>query len=188
MKVIAFTGMPGSGKSVAIEALKSEGYETLYMGIIVRTEMSEKNIEPSSKNVRNYASELREKYGNDIIARKCLTELRNKIDLAGGKPVIIEDIKGISEVDYFRAELGEDFALIAVHTPPRLRFERSKNREGEWDDKTIQDYEEFLWRDRKEMAWGLSDAVALADYIIVNESTEKALVEKVKDLLLKLES
>jgi hypothetical protein len=38
------------------------------------------------------------------------------------------------------------------------------------------------------MAWGLSDAVALADYIIVNDSTEDALVEKVKDLLLKLES
>jgi dephospho-CoA kinase len=183
MKVMAFTGMPGSGKSVVVDALKKEGYETLYMGIIVRNEMTRSNIEPSGTNVRNFATELREKHGEDIVARKCMPELLEKIKRSTNKPVIIEDIKGIAEVEYFRKELGEDFALIAIHTPPRLRFQRSRNRDSEWDDKTIRDFEEFQWRDKKEMAWGLSDAIALADHIVVNDSSEGSLIEKVKELI-----
>ncbi|UCH88311.1 MAG: AAA family ATPase [Thermoplasmata archaeon] len=187
MKVVAFTGMPGSGKSAAIEALKSEGYEIVYMGDVVRTEMTRQNVELTSKNVRDFATEIRKKNGDDVVAVRCLAELREKIERSKGKPVIIEDIKGIAEVEYFRKELGEDFMLVAIHTPPKLRFERSRNREGEWDDKTIKNFEEFQWRDKKEMEWGLSEAIALADYIVMNDSSETELIDRVKDILARLE-
>ena len=183
MKVVALTGMPGCGKSVVVEQLINEGYETLYMGTIVREEMAAQEIDATSKNVRNFATELREKHGDDVVARRCLDELKSKIERSKEKPVIIEDIKGIAEVEYFRRELGTDFALIAIHVPPKTRFERSKNRDGEWDDKTIKDFEEFQWRDKMEMKWGLSEAIALADHIIINDSTEKDLIAAVKALI-----
>ena len=188
MKVVAFTGMPGSGKSVITEALKTEGYLTLYMGVVVKNEMAEENIAPTGANVRNYATELRKKFGDDVIAKRCLPELKEKIKRSPEKPVIIEDIKGIAEVEFFRNELGEDFVLIAVHTSPKLRFKRSQKRGAEWDDKTTKDYEQFQWRDRKEMAWGLSEAIAIADHIIVNNTSEDELIDKVKKLLNQIEA
>jgi dephospho-CoA kinase len=183
MKIVALTGMPGCGKSVVVEVLKKEGYETLYMGTIVRDEMLSQNIDATSKNVRNFATELRKKHGDDIVARRCLDELRSKIGHSSDKPVIIEDIKGIAEVEYFRRELGTDFELIAIHVPPKIRFERSKNRAGEWDDKTVKDFEEFQWRDKMEMKWGLAEAIALADHIVINDSSEDDLIASVKALL-----
>ena len=179
MKVIAFTGMPGSGKSIIIESLKKEGYETVYMGNIIRLEMEEKNIQAKSKNVRNFATEFRKKHGDDIVARRCLPELKEKLSHSSDKPVIIEDIKGIAEVEYFRKELGEDFQLIAIHASPKIRFERSRERESEWDEKTVGSYEEFQWRDKMEMSWGLGEAIALADHIVINDSTEEELVNKI---------
>lgn len=183
MKVIALTGMPGAGKSVVIDKLKSEGYKTVYMGSVVRTEMTEKNIDTSSKNVRNFATELRKEYGDDIVAKRILPELQDKLSTSEDKPVIIEDIKGIAEVEFFRKELGENFVLIAIHASPHQRYIRSRDREQEWDDKTIKDFEEFQWRDRKEIGWGLADAIALADYIIMNESTEADLIDRVKEVI-----
>lgn len=183
MTVIALTGMPGSGKSVVIDTLKNEGYESVYMGSVIKDEMEKQKITSSSQNVRNFATELRKKHGDDIVARRCLPELEEKLKLAEGKPVIIEDIKGIAEVDFFKNEFGDDFILIAIHTPPRLRYERSRNRDSEWDNKTISDYEEFRWRDRTEMAWGLSDAIALADHIVTNDSTEDDLIDKIKHII-----
>jgi dephospho-CoA kinase len=187
MKVIALTGMPGSGKSVVTEVLKTEGYETVYMGNIVRNEIAEKNIEPTSKNVRNYATDLRKQYGDDIIAKRCIPELKEKLTHSKSKAVIIEDIKGIAEVECFRKELGEDFQLIAIHASPRLRYERSLKRPKEWDNKAISDFSEFQWRDKKEMSWGLGEAIALADYIVTNDSTEEELIKKIRSIFKQIE-
>jgi len=183
MKVVALTGMPGCGKSVVVEVLKKEGYKTIYMGTVVREEMTAQGIPASSKNVRNFATELRKKHGDDIVARRSLDELKKKISRSGNNPVIIEDIKGIAEVEYFRRELGTDFALIAIHVPPKIRFARAQNRAGEWDDKTVKDFEEFRWRDKMEMRWGLAEAIALADHIVTNDTTQEELIAKVKALI-----
>ena len=57
---------------------------------------------------------------------------------------------------------------MEIHTSPRLRFERLKNRGRVDDPKNIED---FYKRDLRELSWGLGEALALSDVIIDNNGT-----------------
>jgi dephospho-CoA kinase len=71
MKVIAITGMPGAGKDVVSDIIiKEKKIPMLTMRSVVESEMKEKGIELNNKNLREYATDLREKYGNNIVAKK----------------------------------------------------------------------------------------------------------------------
>ncbi|MFX1354041.1 MAG: AAA family ATPase, partial [Promethearchaeota archaeon] len=70
MKVIGFCGLPGSGKSTAINAVRDLGI-VVNMGDIIRSEAKNRKIEPSDENLGKIATELREKHGKSFIAQKC---------------------------------------------------------------------------------------------------------------------
>ena len=44
----------------------------------------------------------------------------------------------------------------------------------------MKDYESLVWRDRVELKWGVGEAFALADYMIINEGTLRELSESTK--------
>ena len=158
--MIAVVGMPGSGKSEFVNIAISYGYRFISMGDIVREETVKRgySLEESGK----VAQMLRDKEGLDVIAILTLDRINETQD---GK-FIIEGIRGLKEIERFRKEL--DFLLVGIHTSPRLRFERLKNRERADDPKKIED---FYNRDLRELSWGLGEALALSDVIIDNNGT-----------------
>lgn len=158
--MIAVVGMPGSGKSEFVNLAISIGYRFISMGDIVREETVKRGypLEESGK----VAQMLRDKDGLDAIATLTLDRISETQD---GK-FIIEGIRGIKEIERFRKEI--DFFLVGIHTSPRLRFERLKNRERADDPKNIED---FYKRDLRELSWGLGEALALSDVIIDNNGT-----------------
>ncbi|KYC51894.1 MAG: hypothetical protein AMQ22_01116 [Candidatus Methanofastidiosum methylothiophilum] len=158
--MIAVVGMPGSGKSEFVNIAISYGYRFISMGDIVREETVKRgySLEESGK----VAQMLRDKEGLDAIAILTLDRINETQD---GK-FIIEGIRGLKEIERFRKEL--DFFLVGIHTSPRLRFERLKNRERADDPKNIED---FYNRDLRELSWGLGEALALSDVIIDNNGT-----------------
>jgi dephospho-CoA kinase len=143
MKLVAITGMPGSGKDTVRGALEERGFVTVTMRHVVQQKLEEQGVEVDNRNLRELASKLREEGGPAIIAELCV-------------PLVRE----YDEVEKFRELLKEELLLVAVFAPPKLRFERLKNRGETWDMKT---WEEFAWRDRKELGWGLGGAIAMAD-------------------------
>lgn len=201
MLVLGLTGMPGSGKNELLKILKSLefkinlikpkdlveqqmkdqtllesvtpqiflDFDSIDMGRQVKKKMEEEKIALTSENVRAYATRLREVHGLDVVAKLCVPAIDSALDK--GKLVIIEDIKGWQEAKFFREKYGEKFVLVAIHTPPKIRFERAKNREAEWDSKKMETLEKFNWRDEKELGWGLGNAIAMADYVLVNDGT-----------------
>ena len=58
-KILSICGLPGSGKTTAIKAIKNLGI-VVSMGDIVRNEAKKRNIEPSGNNIGKIAKELRE--------------------------------------------------------------------------------------------------------------------------------
>ena len=66
--IVCLTGMPGSGKSTIVSALKSKGIETLNLGDGVRAEAKRRNLEPSGENLGKIMLQLREKNGPGAIA------------------------------------------------------------------------------------------------------------------------
>ena len=77
MKVIGFCGLPGSGKSTAIEVIKDLGM-VITMGDVIRSEAKKRNVEPSSENLGRIAEELRKLKGPQIIAEKCVELIKSQ--------------------------------------------------------------------------------------------------------------
>ena len=76
MKVIGFCGLPGSGKSTVLKAIEDLGI-IITMGDVIRKEARARSIEPTDENLGEIAQELRKEFGPEIIAKKCVTIIKN---------------------------------------------------------------------------------------------------------------
>lgn len=174
--IIAFVGMPGAGKSVAIEAVKAQGIPVIHLRPVVEEECRKRKLPVDNRNLRGVAADLRLTYGRDVVVKRAVAE----IDLAYKKGhVVLDSLKSPEELSYLRGR-GYEVALIAVHASPSMRFERIKARGLAWDPKKR---DEFDWRDQMELAWGLGSLIALADTMLVNEGKPESIVSAVKQFL-----
>ncbi len=172
MKVIAFTGLPGSGKSEAVNVAKEMGIKVVRMGDEIRKEARKMGLELNDKNLGKIADEMRREHGMDIWARRCLPEIKNDM-------VIIDGIRNIEEVELFRQHI-KNFILIAIHASPNTRYERMMKRGREDDSLSEEDLKE---RDERELRWGIGNVVAMADIVVVNEGSLDEFKEKIKKIL-----
>lgn len=176
MNVIGFCGLPGSGKSTAIEAIKDLG-TIVTMGDVIRNEANRRNIEPSGENLGKIAEELREKGGPAAVAKKCV-ELINNLD---EDIVIVDGVRSFYEVNEFRKEWK--FPLIAIELNDDERYRRLYERARSDDSRAI---DEIKQRDKREIGFGLKEVVSNADYKIQNDSTIEVLKKKTRKLVLEI--
>lgn len=172
MKAIAFTGLPGSGKSEAVAVAEQQGWTVVRMGDAVRAEAKRRNLPPTDESLGRIADERRRQEGMDVWARRALPD-----DAAG--PIVIDGIRNIEEIEFFRQALDE-FVLVAVHASPDTRYRRLRHR-GRSDDALSR--EALQERDQRELGWGIGSVVAMADVVIVNEGSLNELREKVQRLI-----
>jgi len=152
--------MPGSGKTTLTEYFKESGYNVVTMGDVVRETAFNMGIEPSRANLGRIAEELRMKQGKEAIARICVEKIASK----RLERVVIDGIRSLDEVEVFGE--NNNIMLIAVHASPETRFQRLSTR-GRSDDDA--EKEAFRKRDIRELGFGLGDAIAMADRILINE-------------------
>ena len=122
MKIIAFTGMPFSGKSVAVAIAKGLNIPIIRMGDLVWEEVEKQGLPINSETVGRTANSMREMYGKEIWAKKTIDKIKSEnID----DVLIIDGVRSCEEIDLFKKTLGGDFILIAIHTPEDIRYERA---------------------------------------------------------------
>lgn len=175
--VVLVAGMPGAGKSIVSEAAKALGYRIVRMGDIIR-EIALESSKPLSDEVLGRVSQMiREQYGRDIVARAALHMVCTE-EHAG--PTLIEGVRSMEEVEFFRRH-SRNCIIIAVHSPPRVRYQRLLAR-GRRDDP--RSWEEFRTRDERELAFGLGSVIALADIVLVNHEKQiEDLIAEAKSIL-----
>lgn len=161
MKVIAFVGMPGAGKSVASDVARSMGLPVIIMGDVLREEVKNRGLAPTDENVGGVANQLRKDEGMDAIAKRCIP----KIQALGTRVVVIDGIRGIAEVETFRKAFGENFALVKIDAPFELRLDRLRKRMRADDQGTP---EWLKQRDERELSWGMGLAIDAATNSVVN--------------------
>lgn len=126
MRIIGFVGMPGSGKSVASSVARRMGIKVIVMGDVIRSEARARGLAPTDANLGMVGNDLRSREGLCAVASRCLT------DIPDGDLVVIDGIRSIDEVNYFR-EAADKFHLIEVFTTPQARLQRIAAR-GRTDD------------------------------------------------------
>jgi len=173
MKILVTTGMPGAGKEEFLKMCQARGAKVVRMGDVVRAKAKGFGLDPSDASIGTLANEERKRYGMDVWAKRT-------IPFIGGDLVVIDGTRGLDEIRAFKNAFGEDLKVVAIHSAQRTRFERLKGR-GRPDSPTTM--EEFEARERRELAWGLGEVIALADFMVVNEGTIPDLRREVSSLL-----
>ena len=177
--VVGLTGMPGSGKSLVVAAARLIGYDVVVMGDIVREETKNRGLELNPKNIGKVMLELRENCGASVIADKCIVKVERK----RSTKVIIDGIRSPSEVEAFKKYFPK-FSIIAVHSSSEARFNRLYRRRRSDDP---DGWELFHNRDMRELRVGLGNAIALAEYMIINENSRNRAKAKAKRVLRRIE-
>ncbi|HDZ35915.1 MAG TPA: flagellar hook-basal body complex protein FliE [Thermococcus sp.] len=177
--IIIVTGMPGSGKSKIVKEFERRGFPSVSMGDIVREETSKRGLELTKENVAKVSIRLRQELGENAVAKLTVEKVRGL--LKESKAVVIDGVRSLDEVGTFRSAFPEEeLVIIAVHTPPHTRFERLRARGRHDDPHTWEDFEE---RDWKELKFGIGNVIAMADYMVVNDSSREEYERKVQELV-----
>ena len=188
MKVFGVTGLPGSGKSIISGIARKEGIYTVSMGDVIRKEAERQNCSTGEAAVN-----LRKRYGNNVVADRCIQEIFNhsrnhkknnkhqhikkmhqsnsryqppqKFKKIEQDVYIIEGIRSPYEVQYFKKRF-KNFKIIAIHSNPTERFNRLLRRKRSDDSPDRKIFEE---RDERELKFGIGNVIARADYMLINE-------------------
>lgn len=165
--VIGIVGMPGSGKSTALEALEQQkDAKVVCMGDRVREKVTGAGLPITPENLGNMAENLREEHGPDVVAM--LTIKKIKEIAREGDLIVIDGIRSMHEVELFREHW--DMPLLALKSPKKTRHARLRERKRE-DDSTDEGY--FDMRDERELKFGVGEAIEKATATIENRSATK---------------
>ena len=175
--IVCLTGMPGSGKSTIVSALKAKGIEVLNLGDGVRAEAKRRNLEPTGDNLGKLMLELRKKNGAGAIAELLTESIKN----SQSNVIIVDGVRSITEVEVLRNVGSVKLLSIEATADTRYKFLSSRGRS---DDPITR--EKFEERDNRELGVGIGESIAIADETIVNsditldELTERAhkIIEK----------
>ena len=173
VKIVAFVGLAGSGKSSAVDYLTEKGYPKIYFGGILYKAMEEAGIEITWESQQTFREEIREREGKDFIVKRAIKEARGLID-AGQKRIILDGLYTWSEYKILKHEFPGEITVIAIVTPKHLRKQRMANRPER--PMTSEEVDQRDWAEIENIEKG--GPIAIADHFIHNEgSLEKLHVE-----------
>ena len=174
--------MPGAGKSTVANSLKEKGFLVITMGDIVREEARQQNLEMTDENLGNLMLKLRNDLGPGAIAHLILKNVEKEIvdgDISAN--IVIDGIRSIAEVEVLKT-IGH-VKLLAIHAATTTRFGHLKER-ARSDAPVIRD--NSIIREKRELAVGISEAIALADETLSNNNlTIEELKEKAFEIIQK---
>jgi len=178
--LIGLTGRNASGKSTIVNWFSKKGLETSSCSDSIRAWLAEQNIEPTRDALIEGGRELRRKGGAGILAEMLL-------DILDGKDAVVDSIRTPGEVEALRKR--DDFILIEVRANTETRWKRlqSRARTGDPLDKETFLKQERAQAEAKDDAGQALNATAeLADLVILNDGTEKELLDDLEELYQKL--
>lgn len=177
-KVIGFVGLPGAGKSTALNIVKKKNYgPIIVMGDVVREETAARGYEINAETLGMVAAQLREEFGSKIIAQRCA----EKIKKLSESVIFLDGLRSMDELEYFR----ENFSMlvIAIETPIEMRHEWLLKR-GRADDTNLLD--KIKDRDARELSFGVQAVIDAADFTIENSDSVQKLEQACEMIITKI--
>ena len=168
VKLVAFVGMAGSGKSVAVDYMTENGAPKVYVGGMIYKEMERRGIErtPDGESEKKFREEIRETEGKDWVVRQVIDEVYDLAE-AGQRRIVLDGVYSWTEYKILKHEFPTCLTFIAIVVDKKLRYERvAKRPERPFDGKAIRE------RDRSEIEnLEKGGPIAAADYYILNNGT-----------------
>lgn len=169
LTMLCVVGMPGCGKSIFLDAARNFNYTIISMGDAVREETKKRGFPPQDHG--EVAQSLRDERGLAAVAHLVLNSLTPEC--------IIDGVRGLAEIEVFAQHYSLE--IVAIHASPKIRFIRVKRRRRPGDPLCWKD---FLARDLRELGFGIGGVIALADHMLLNQSTKAQFEKKCHEFFL----
>jgi dCMP deaminase len=184
--IIGVTGPIASGTDKLGEILKPLGFSWLSYSDVIREVAAERGFPTDRKGLQDLGDILRKEKGTGFLS-VFLIEKMKKLE---GSDFVVGNIRNPGEVDVLREEFGDDFVLVKVDAPQKVRFERLLKRGREGDPKTYEDFLRIEERDlgSKEEEHGQKHGAVfdMADHVVGNEGSERLFRKRVGELMEKI--
>jgi len=174
--IIAFVGMPGSGKSEAAVYLQKKGIPFVRFGDLTDEIVAEYGLPLNPENEKKVREELRVKYGMDVYAVKAAPQIRLLIKT---HPVIALDGLYSWEEYVFLKKHFAQLSVIHIYAEPEVRYKRLTGR-------AIRPLssDEARTRDEAELdKLNKGGPIAIADFLIENNGDDILHLHKQIDII-----
>ena len=178
VKIIAFVGLAGSGKSSAVEYLTEKGYPKVYFGGIIYKAMAEAGIEVTWESQAKFREEIRKKEGKDFVVKRAIKEVHDLV-AAGQHRIILDGLYSWSEYRILKHEFPGEMTVVAIVTPKHMRYQRMAKRPER--PMSSQEIDERDWAEIENLEKG--GPIAIADYFIHNDKDLHSLTNQVDAVL-----
>lgn len=163
VKIVAFVGLTGSGKSSAVDYLTDKGYPKVYFGGIVLDAMTKAGLDHTQENEQPFREALREREGKDFVVNRIVTQIRGLID-AGQHRIVADGLYTWTEYKILKREFPGELTVVAVVAPKHLRHHRLTMRSIR--PLTVEEANQRDWSEIENLEKG--GPIAIADHYIIN--------------------
>ncbi|UTX51322.1 AAA family ATPase [Candidatus Saccharibacteria bacterium TM7i] len=171
-QILAFVGLPGSGKSTAVEYFTKNGYPKVYFGGVVLEAMRDEGVEITPENERIFRERMREEHGKDVIVNRIVEQIQRLID-AGQRRIIADGLYTWTEYKILKKAFPGELTVVAIVAPRRTRYRRLAERPIRPLTAT-----EAYDRDTSEIEnLEKGGPIAIADYYVGNKESVEELYE-----------
>lgn len=178
VKIVAFVGLAGSGKSEAVHYVSDKGIPKVYFGGVVLDAMAEAGLDHTKENEQRFREELREREGKDFVVNRIITQIQGLVD-AGQRRIVADGLYTWTEYKALKHAFPGDLTVIAIVAPRQLRHRRLTTRPVRpltVDEATSRD-----WAEIENLEKG--GPIAIADYFIQNNHDFDTLHERIDAVL-----
>ncbi len=182
VKIVAFVGMSGSGKSVAVDYLTEKGVPKVYFGGMILKGVKDMGWEINEENEKKFREHIRKTEGNDWVVRQVVEETKKLIE-AGQKRIVLDGVYSWTEYNILKHEFPGMLTFVAVVVDKKLRYKRVGSRAVRPLNRN-----EIMERDKSEIEnLEKGGPIAAADYYILNDGSIAEMHENLKKILEKIE-
>lgn len=181
IKIVAFVGLTGSGKSAAVDHITEKGYPKVYFGGIIYAAMNEAGIDITPESQQKFREEIREREGKDFVVRRVIKQTRDLIE-SGQHHIVLDGLYSWTEYKILKREFPGEITVIAVVAAKHLRHQRLANRPERPFNQSEADTRD--WSEIENLEKG--GPIAIADYFVINNDSMDNLHEQVDDTLNKI--
>ncbi len=174
--LLAFVGMPGSGKSEATTYLKQKGFAYVRFGELTEDGLSQLGLPLTPENEKMYREKIRSELGMAAYAIRSEAKIRSL--LQKNNVVVIDGLYSWEEYTYL-LQIFSGLKIVYVFAKPQIRYERLIKR-------AVRPLivEQARERDFAEIEkLNKSGPIAIADFIIENNTSLGDLHTKIDQLL-----
>lgn len=163
LKIIAFVGLSGSGKSSAVDYLTNKHIPKVYFGGIVLDAMTKAGLEHTPENEQPFREELREREGKDFVVNRIVAQLHDLVN-AGQHRIVADGLYTWTEYKILKREFPGELTTVAIVAPKHLRHHRLTKRPVR--PLTENEANQRDWAEIENLEKG--GPIAIADHYLIN--------------------